>query len=211
MTQAPERQRQDEQFAGKALLFDYRQAANPVRSGLTEPIPYRCWGPELHSQGPTAVLPLDLSAELGREGASHQPWPSRPFHSDRRRRRRSGCRKRHQFAVLRALRLRRLPLPPRRWKLTPRSLAARRSVCAASRWYPSAGGPHRQRSVLGARCTPARLPRRCAFQRHVSSPPTTTPPGYRLSCWSWPTTRQQQQQPDQPAAGQPGSYPAHAR
>ena len=65
MTQAPERQRQDEQFAGKALLFDYRQAANPVRSGLTEPIPYRCWGPELHSQGPTAVLPLDLSAELG--------------------------------------------------------------------------------------------------------------------------------------------------
>ena len=61
MTQAPERQRHDEQFAGKALLFDYRQAANPVRPGLTEPIPYRCWGPELHSQGPTAVLPLDLS------------------------------------------------------------------------------------------------------------------------------------------------------
>lgn len=73
MTQAPERQRQDEQFAGKALLFDYRQAANPVRSGLTEPIPYRCWGPELHSQGPTAVLPLDLSAELGVRGPATSP------------------------------------------------------------------------------------------------------------------------------------------
>ncbi|CAK6688569.1 cupin [Synechococcus sp. CBW1107] len=73
MTQAPERQRQYEQFAGKALLFDYRQAANPVRSGLTEPIPYRCWGPELHSQGPTAVLPLDLSAELGVRGPATSP------------------------------------------------------------------------------------------------------------------------------------------
>ena len=73
MTQAPERQRQDEQLAGKALLFDYRQAANPVRSGLTEPIPYRCWGPELHSQGPTAVLPLDLSAELGVKGPATSP------------------------------------------------------------------------------------------------------------------------------------------
>ncbi|WP_438982094.1 cupin [Vulcanococcus sp.] len=73
MTQAPERQRQNEQFAGKALLYDYRQAANPVRSGLTEPIPYRCWGPELHSQGPTAVLPLDLSAELGVKGPATSP------------------------------------------------------------------------------------------------------------------------------------------
>ena len=73
MTQAPERQRHDEQFAGKALLFDYRQAANPVRPGLTEPIPYRCWGPELHSQGPTAVLPLDLSEELGVRGPATSP------------------------------------------------------------------------------------------------------------------------------------------
>ena len=46
-------------------IFDYRQAANPVRAGLTEPIAYRQWGPELHAAGPTAILPLDLSAELG--------------------------------------------------------------------------------------------------------------------------------------------------
>ena len=73
MTQAPERKRHDEPAARKALLFDYRQAANPVRPGLTEPIPYRSWGPELHQQGPTGVLPLDLSAELGVAGPATSP------------------------------------------------------------------------------------------------------------------------------------------
>ena len=48
-----------------AEIFDYRQAANPVRPGLTEPIPLRRWGPELHASGPTALLPLDLSTVLG--------------------------------------------------------------------------------------------------------------------------------------------------
>ena len=57
----------------KALLFDYRQAANPVRRGLTEPIPYRCWGPELHASGPSAIFPLDLSAELGAVGPATSP------------------------------------------------------------------------------------------------------------------------------------------
>ncbi|MEA5390740.1 cupin [Cyanobium gracile UHCC 0139] len=55
------------------LYFDYRQAANPVRPGLTEPIRYRRWGPELHGHGPTAVLPLDLSAALGCEGPATSP------------------------------------------------------------------------------------------------------------------------------------------
>ena len=49
----------------KARFFDYREAANPVRKGLTEPISYRQWGPALHSSGPTAILPLDTSADLG--------------------------------------------------------------------------------------------------------------------------------------------------
>lgn len=49
----------------KALLFDYRQAANPVRPGLTDPIPLHRWDAGLHAQGPTAILPLDLSDELG--------------------------------------------------------------------------------------------------------------------------------------------------
>ncbi len=54
-------------------LFDYRQAANPIRSGLTEPIPYQQWSPELHGAGPTAILPLDLSAELGCAGPATSP------------------------------------------------------------------------------------------------------------------------------------------
>jgi gentisate 1,2-dioxygenase len=48
-----------------AEIYDYRQAANPVRQGLTEPIPYRRWPAALHGPGDTAILPLDLSAELG--------------------------------------------------------------------------------------------------------------------------------------------------
>ncbi|MFM7732579.1 MAG: cupin [Cyanobium sp.] len=56
-----------------ALLYDYRQAANPVRAGLTEPIACRQWDASVHSQGPTAVLPLDLSAELGCAGPATSP------------------------------------------------------------------------------------------------------------------------------------------
>jgi len=65
MTQTP--------AATKALLFDYRQAANPVRRGLTEPIPYRHWSPALHASGPSGVIALDLSAELGCEGPATSP------------------------------------------------------------------------------------------------------------------------------------------
>ena len=70
MTQTPE---QRLSLDDKAQLFDYRQAANPIRSGLTEPIPYRCWSPELHRQGPSGVIPLDLSAELGVSGPATSP------------------------------------------------------------------------------------------------------------------------------------------
>jgi len=82
MTQTPERlqpcseersEGSTTQPSAKALLFDYRQAANPVRPGLTEPIPYRCWSPELHSSGPSAILPLDLSGELGVQGPATSP------------------------------------------------------------------------------------------------------------------------------------------
>ena len=54
-------------------IFDYRQAANPIRPGLTEPIPLRRWAADLHRSGPTAVLPLDLSASLGGEGPATSP------------------------------------------------------------------------------------------------------------------------------------------
>lgn len=65
MTQTP--------AATKALLFDYRQAANPVRPGLTEPIPYRRWSAALHAGGPSGVIALDLSDELGCPGPATSP------------------------------------------------------------------------------------------------------------------------------------------
>ena len=82
MTQTPERLHElstgpsavtGAEPSAKALLFDYRQAANPVRPGLTEPIPYRAWSPELHASGPSAILPLDLSSELGVSGPATSP------------------------------------------------------------------------------------------------------------------------------------------
>ena len=59
--------------ASKAQLFDYRQAANPVRKGLTEPIPYRQWGAELHASGPSGVIALDLSNDIGSEAPTTSP------------------------------------------------------------------------------------------------------------------------------------------
>jgi gentisate 1,2-dioxygenase len=56
-----------------ACWFDYREAANPIRRGLTEPLRLHQWGPELHASGPTAILPLDLSQELGCPGPATSP------------------------------------------------------------------------------------------------------------------------------------------
>jgi gentisate 1,2-dioxygenase len=68
---APQPYRYDWQSATR--IFDYRQAANPIRPGLTEPIGDHRWGPELHRSGPTAILPLDLSGLLGCEGPATSP------------------------------------------------------------------------------------------------------------------------------------------
>ena len=59
--------------ASKAILFDYRQAANPIRKGLTEAIPLQFWGAHLHASGPTAVIPLDLSAVLATDLPATSP------------------------------------------------------------------------------------------------------------------------------------------
>lgn len=66
-------------WQAKSQVFDYRQAANPVRAGLTEPIPYREWLPELHRSGPSRVIPLDLSEELGCPGPATSPALSANF------------------------------------------------------------------------------------------------------------------------------------
>jgi gentisate 1,2-dioxygenase len=72
MTQAPLSPR-TAGWQSKAQIYDYRQAANPIRHGLTEPIPLHHWGPAVHQSGPSGVIPLDLSAELGCSGPATSP------------------------------------------------------------------------------------------------------------------------------------------
>lgn len=56
-----------------ALIYDYRQAANPIRPGLTDPIPYQHWSPPPLAGEPSAIFPLDLSQVLGCEGPATSP------------------------------------------------------------------------------------------------------------------------------------------
>jgi gentisate 1,2-dioxygenase len=60
-------------WQAKAQTFDYRQAANPIRRGLTEPIPAQHWSASVHRSGPSGVIPLDLSTELGCSGPATSP------------------------------------------------------------------------------------------------------------------------------------------
>jgi len=60
-------------WQGPGLVYDYRQAANPVRKGLTEPIPYRQWSPPPLDVHHSSVVPLDLSDALGCPGPATSP------------------------------------------------------------------------------------------------------------------------------------------
>ena len=62
-----------EDLEAVALIYDYPQAANPVRPGLTEPLPLHRWAADAHGQGPTAIHPLDLAAALRCDGPLTSP------------------------------------------------------------------------------------------------------------------------------------------
>jgi hypothetical protein len=57
----------------QALIYDYRQAANPIRPGLTEPIPYQKWSAPAWEGSSSRIVPLDLSAALGCDGPATSP------------------------------------------------------------------------------------------------------------------------------------------
>ena len=63
----------DGDWQDQALIFDYRQAANPIRRGLTDPIPCQQWSPPALEGLPSAILPLDLSDALGCPGPATSP------------------------------------------------------------------------------------------------------------------------------------------
>jgi gentisate 1,2-dioxygenase len=63
-----------EDWADDARYFEYSKAANPIGSGHTSTVPIRAFGRDLYLDGPTRIVPLDLSHELGiKEGPATSP------------------------------------------------------------------------------------------------------------------------------------------
>ncbi|MEU0946268.1 cupin domain-containing protein [Streptomyces canus] len=56
-----------EDWSGDARYFEYSKAANPIGLGYTSRVPLRQFGPELYADGPSRIVPLDLSKELSIE------------------------------------------------------------------------------------------------------------------------------------------------
>src|ERR1700709_2439880 len=57
-----------EDWAEDARYFEYSKAANPIGSGHTSHVPIKAFGRDLYLDGPTRIIPLDLSTELGISG-----------------------------------------------------------------------------------------------------------------------------------------------
>jgi gentisate 1,2-dioxygenase len=53
-----------EDWADDARYFEYSKAANPIGSGHTSKVPIKSFGPDLYTDGPSRIIPLDLSGEL---------------------------------------------------------------------------------------------------------------------------------------------------
>ncbi len=47
-----------------AQFFEYSKAANPIGSGLTSKVPLADFPHHLHEEGPTRIIPFDLSEQL---------------------------------------------------------------------------------------------------------------------------------------------------
>jgi gentisate 1,2-dioxygenase len=64
---------QFEDWTADALFYEYSQAADPIGSGTISPVPPCQFDAELYVDGPSRVVPLDLSAELGTEFPATSP------------------------------------------------------------------------------------------------------------------------------------------
>ena len=56
-----------------ALFYEYSRAADPIGSGALPSVPHAAFSATLHEQGPTRVIPLDLSRQLGCPGPATSP------------------------------------------------------------------------------------------------------------------------------------------
>ena len=52
-------------WTGDAVFYEYSKASDPIGAGAISRVPIRRFSPELHAGGPSRVIPLDLSADLG--------------------------------------------------------------------------------------------------------------------------------------------------
>lgn len=59
----------NEEWGSRAEIYEYTSTANPKMAE----VPIRVFGPELHQQGPSRVIPLDLSADLELSYAATAP------------------------------------------------------------------------------------------------------------------------------------------
>lgn len=64
-TRLPALQTDDDAMVRDAQYFEYTSSANPIGAKLISRVPYRTFPSSLYDDGPTRVVPLDLSAELG--------------------------------------------------------------------------------------------------------------------------------------------------
>jgi gentisate 1,2-dioxygenase len=62
-----------EDWTGDAVFYEYSRAADPVGSGAISRVPVHRFSPDLHTGGPTRIVPLDLSAALGIDGPATSP------------------------------------------------------------------------------------------------------------------------------------------
>lgn len=56
-----------------AQFFEYSKAANPIGSGLTSKVPLADFPRHLHEEGPTRIVPFDLSEQLRCPGPATSP------------------------------------------------------------------------------------------------------------------------------------------
>lgn len=63
-----------EDWTGDARYFEYSKAADPIGAGHTSRVPAARFSPLLYADGPTRIIPLDLSRDLGiSSGAATSP------------------------------------------------------------------------------------------------------------------------------------------
>ncbi len=62
-----------DEWTGSGQYFEYSKAANPIGSGLIPEVPLADFPARLHEEGPTQVIPFDLSEKLRCHGPATSP------------------------------------------------------------------------------------------------------------------------------------------